>query len=303
MKKINLLFVALIILFGCSEVPDGSEKTGNEEAFPISEETISKEELQTEIPQEKASEPEDIPNKLCSMLPLTSELSPADKFFCLAVVNNDPEFCQEIKGDEGEIDEDAEKNKNICLAVSKADTSYCKNIQDISAKHVCYYQTAVINKNINICDEIDFGGENERLQCYFNFVSNKYWWDKSDEIKEEDCNKFPANEPDKNTCLAFKERDVSRCGNNVNCLTFFKQDMSFCSGKGSVLKDCIRDRAMVNKDFSICETLSGEKRDDCIGDFCTHISLDSALCEKISDDMERQSRYMEVAMHMARNQR
>jgi len=75
--------------------------------------------------------------------------------------------------------------------------------------------------------------------------------------------------------------------------------MSFCIGQGSSLKDCIRDRAMSSKDVSICEQLSGEKRDDCLGDFCTHINLDIAICDKITEVMEKQSRYVEIAINIA----
>ncbi len=297
MKRIVFILV-LMILIGCTaqikepvkeqqkaETPVVAEQINNAEQLPVAEEVKA---------------PENPSITICNKLPLTERLSLGEKWFCLAVVNDDPKICGNIEADPG--DEEDQANKDICFAVASADTSYCKKIQNLAQKHVCYYQTAVISNNINICDEIDYD-KNERLQCYFTFVSNLHWWDRSNDIKEEYCNKFPTNEADKNTCLAFKNRDVSLCKNNINCLTFFKQEMSFCSGAGSELKDCIRDRAMTNKDVSICETLNGEKRDDCLGDFCTHIDLDITICDKISDDMERQSRYSEIAINTANNVR
>ncbi len=311
MKKIILILSLLILIIGCTDqidktdnIPDVSAEIGSiedqkniepeqkevEEAVPNPDEELP-------IVQEEVVEDVDtLSNQICKKIPLTNQLSPVDGYYCFAVVNHNPEFCQKIKVDSG--DEEDENNKNRCLAVVGEDSSYCKKMQDQLSKHVCYYQLAVISNNIHFCDDIDYD-QNERLQCYFTFVSNLYWWDKSEDIKTEYCDKFPAGEQDKSTCLAFKERDVSLCKNNANCLTFFEQPMSFCSGKGSTLKDCVRDRAMVDKDMSICETLTGEKRDDCIGDFCTHIKLDAVICDKISDDMERQSRYVEVAINIA----
>ncbi len=286
------LLILMALVFGCAKQIDRTDDinevaTNSDEELPI-------------VPEDAAEETDTPSDIICQKIPLTQQLSKIDMNYCFAVVNHNPEICREIEVDSG--DEEDEANKNICLAVASEDSSYCEKIQDPSPKHVCYYQLAVISENINICDEIDYD-QNERLQCYFTFVSNLYWWDKSDDITTEYCNKFPAGQPDRNTCLAFKERDVSLCNNNINCLTFFKQDMSFCEGKGSALKDCVRDRAMTDKDVSICETLTGEKRDDCIGDFCTHIKLDTSICDKISGDMERQSRYVEVAINIANNVR
>lgn len=232
-------------------------------------------------------------NTICQKIPLIEQTGTVNKYYCLAVVNKNPEFCNDMDDEEDQV--------NLCRAVASADTSYCKNMHDPMPKHVCYYQTAVISGNINICDEIDYD-DHEQEECYYNFISNLHWWDRSDKITTEYCNKFPVSEQ-RDTCLAFKDNDVSLCKNNINCLTSFKQDMSFCTGKGSTLEYCIRDRAMTDKDLSICETLTGEKRDDCIGDFCTHIILDTAICDKISDIHEKQSRYVEVAIHTANNVR
>jgi len=307
MKKIILILVLLIFISGCDEqiekTDDITEISQEQEQRIIEPEPTEAGEVAPNLPENlsiataEIIEEIDTPSEtICKKIPLAAQLSQIDRYYCLAVVNHNPEICQQIKVDSG--DEEDEANKNICFAVAGADSSYCKKISDISAKHVCYYQTAVISENINICDEIDYD-QNEKLQCYFTFVSNLYWWDRSDEITTEYCNKFPAGQQDRNTCLAFKERDVTRCNNNVNCLTFFEQPMSFCSGKGSDLDDCVRDRAMSSKDVSICEQLSGEKRDDCLGDFCTHIKLDTAICDKITNIKEKQSRYVEVAINLA----
>ena len=231
--------------------------------------------------------PDNPSNKLCKKIPLSDQSPYSERYYCLALVNHDERFCEGIN---------EEKEKNICLAHAKADSSYCEKIQEESGKHVCYYMLAVSSKNPSFCSEIDYSLD-EKEQCYMNYVTNLYAWNKSDEIKTEYCDELGT--PDKYTCRALKERDVSLCGDNLHCLTFFKQDISFCEGNESVLKDCVRDRAMANKDVSICEKLSGEKRDDCIGDFCTHIKLDVNICNTIKDIEARQDRYLELAMNLA----
>jgi len=126
-------------------------------------------------------------------------------------------------------------------------------------------------------------------------VNTLYWEDKSNQITIAHCNKLL--EPDRSTCLAYKDKDVSLCKDNVQCLTYFEQPMSFCTtGEGKVLDSCIRDRAMTSKDISICEILSGEKRDDCIGDFAGHITQDISTCDKISDDFMKNECYKNVAI-------
>jgi len=308
MKKAAIILLMLILIIGCTKQIDKTDNINEvpKEIIPFQEQktieaepTVAEEAASSEnvsIAPAKIIEEINTPSEIiCQKIPLAKHLSSIDKYYCMAVVNHNPEICQQIKVDSG--DEEDEANKNICFAVASEDSSYCKKMTDPLSKHVCYYQTAVISENIDICDEIDYD-QNEKLQCYFTFVSNLYWWDRSNEITTEYCNKFPAGQQDRNTCLAFKERDVSRCNNNVNCLTFFEQPMSFCSGKGGNLDDCVRDRAMSSKDVSICEQLSGEKRDDCLGDFCTHINLDMAICDKIVDVMEKQSRYVEIAINL-----
>ena len=237
--------------------------------------------------------PDTIPNEICKKLPLTAELSPGDRHYCFAVVNNNAEFCKFIVGD-NEEDIDAKEQKNLCLAHANQNVSYCKKMSSALGKRTCYFGLSLISGNIDICEGIDWDKDLKQL-CYFSFVNTLYWEDKTNQITLAHCNKLP--EPDRSTCLAYKERDVSLCKNNVNCLTFFEQPMSFCTtGQGSILESCIRDRAMTSKNLSICETLTGEKRDDCISDFAGHITQDILTCDKISNIMMRHTCYKDVAV-------
>ncbi|MFH1367430.1 MAG: hypothetical protein ABIH38_05645 [Patescibacteria group bacterium] len=238
--------------------------------------------------------PDNPSNELCKKLPLSNQSSFGERYYCLALVNHDERFCEGI---------DEEKARNICLAHAKADSSYCEKIEEVSAQHVCYYMLAVSSEDATFCDDIDYldtleENEEEKLQCYYNFVSNLYQWGESDEIKTEYCHEFPASYEDRATCLAMQQRDVSLCGDNPNCLTHFEQPLSFCEGR-SDYSSCIKDRAKINKDVSICELLPQPDRDSCVGVYCTHIALEVAVCDMIEDMEKRQEMYIELAMNLA----
>jgi len=272
---------------------EGDDEGVEDEENGDDEEMVFASELEKDLPNTPS-------NEICKKLPLTKGLSPGDRHYCFAVVNKNPDFCELIIID-NEADIEAKNEKNLCLAHAKKDISYCKKMSDNEAKHDCYFGLSVISGDIDICDGIDYD-KNERQLCYYSFVNALYWEDKSDKITTEHCNKLPSGSEDRDTCLAFKERDVSLCNNNVNCLTCFEQPMSFCTtGKGKALEYCIRDRAMTSKDLSICETLTGEKRDDCIGDIAGHITQDISTCDKISDIKARNTCYKDVAIQTGTN--
>jgi len=242
---------------------------------------------------ENISIPDTPSNRLCKKIPLSNQPPYSERYYCLAVVNHDERFCEGI---------DEEKEKFICLAHAKKDSSYCKKVVGQDSKHVCYYMLAVSSENVKFCDDINYldtreENKEEKLQCYFNFVSNLYQWNKSEEIKTEYCYQFPADYEDRNTCLALKERNISLCHNIANCLTFFKQPISFCD-EHPKLDCCMNDRAKTSKDVSICELLPQQDRDNCVGVYCTHTELDVNICDSIQDIKERQNRYIELAINL-----
>ena len=246
-------------------------------------------------------------NEICKKLPLTEGLSqeeiltltPGNRQECLAVVNNNPEFCELIQLDNGE-DMLGKDDKNVCLAHAKKDVSYCKKLNNNEAKKHCYFGLSMVSGDINVCDEIDYD-ENERELCYWSFVNALYWEDKSDKITTAHCNKLPTGSQSRDSCLAQKEGDVSLCKGDFNCLTLFEQPMSFCENEGKTLEFCIRDRAMTSKNISICETLTGALRDDCFGDFAGHISQDISTCDKIDDYFLRNTCYKDIAIQSGTN--
>jgi hypothetical protein len=275
--------------------------------------TDDEEEINTKL---EDTDPNNLSNSICNNLPTSSEFGLEDVYYCLAVVNHNSTFCEKIGNDinesnnleESDISENPDDlnddtPKNICLAISTEDSSYCKKITRLDAKKTCYNVLAQTSGNIDFCSNIEYN-ENEKQQCYFSFVNALYWEDKSEEITTEDCDKVSinGNDQDKNTCLAFKARDVSFCGSNKNCLTFFPQKISFCDGV--TFKDeeeCIRDRAMVNEDLSICDTLSDQtRRDDCYGDFSSHIQPNITICDKIIGLERKRGCYIDAAINFAK---
>jgi len=227
-----------------------------------------------------------LPNQLCKQIPLSGKPPYNQRYTCLAIVNHDERFCEGV---------DEEKEKNMCLAYAKKDSSYCKKVKTDEAKHTCYYQLAVSSNDASFCSDIDYS-QNEKEQCYYNFMSNLYQLEEYDKIKTEYCNELDT--ADKNTCLALKEKDVSLCNDNPWCLTHFVQELSFCDEHPEITS-CMNDRAKTSKNVSICELLSQPKKDNCIGGYCTHIELDVKICDMIEDIIEKESRYLEVAMNLA----
>ncbi len=233
--------------------------------------------------------PDTLPNTICKKLPLSTSLPYGERYSCLAVVNHDARFCEGI---------DEEMQKDICLAHANNDPSYCKNLETEEAKHTCYYKLAVVSENGSFCSDITYN-QNEKEQCYFNVMSNLYQWGRSDDIKAEYCSNLGS--PDDNTCLALKARDISKCGSNANCLTFFPQPLSFCNSRSDYV-GCIKDRAKYDKNVSICDLLSSPTdRDSCIGVYCTHIDFSIDTCDKIQEARKKQEVYIELAIFLKIN--
>ena len=157
------------------------------------------------------NDPNNFSNSICNQLPLSPELG-EEKYYCLAVVTRNPDFCENMLNEtedlipleESENLEDLNDTTpyDICLAISTENSYYCKTLSKLIAKKTCYNTLSQLVGNINICDEIDYSEEDKQV-CYFNFVNALYWEDKSEEITTEDCAKI-KDSMDEKTCLAFK---------------------------------------------------------------------------------------------------
>ena len=232
--------------------------------------------------------PDNAVSKICQKVSGSND----DVYYCLAIVNNDTNFCQKIRGI---------NDKDICLALAGKDISFCQKIKSQEQKENCYHVMSFALKKIDYCEELE-----NWEQCYFSFVYQLHWQERSDEIKAEYCEKFSEDAgidlAFKDSCWAFKERDPSLCQGNEHCLSFFEQPLSFCdNNKLKTKPDCLRDRALTAKDTSICEKIDDiNMQDNCYSSYSAHIGPDLSLCEKINDRMTRNMCYIEYAINLSR---
>jgi len=232
-------------------------------------------------------------NKVCLKISKTDDL-----YYCLAVANQDAKYCQNL---------DMPNGRKLCQGMATEDVSYCREIKEPGPRKMCYYELSFATGNFGYCEEADNPDD-----CYFAFIHRLHWESRADEIKAEYCEKFNINTPEglvlKNCCLAFRTQDSSLCQGNKYCLSFFEQPLSFCDAEfkapNGLIKnkdDCLVDRAMSEKDSSICAKINDDEvRDMCYGNMLTHVSYDVSLCENITNEMRRNMCYAEYAIHLAR---
>lgn len=222
---------------------------------------------------------------------LCGQIEGSDKYYCLARVENKPDLCKKIDG----------QDKQVCLAILLNDSNYCQKISMPQAKKMCYNELARASGNINYCDQTD-----DKENCYFNFISGKYWDGESSEIDKTVCSeKFSSQSPEVKTCQALIEKNPELCGDNPSCKIFFNTDLNFCqdvSDKKDVdikQTDCIRNVALLSKDVNTCEKIPSNNRseiNDCFLDFVGHIVSDSSVCEKITDKQTKTGCLIEAAL-------
>lgn len=241
---------------------------------------------------------EEIPNNPVNEVCLKVSKS-TDQYYCLAVANQNPAFCQNLDGS---------AEKNVCLAMSTKDISYCRKIEDLQAKKFCYYELTIDIDRIDYCDEL----ENQE-DCYFALIHRWHWRGQAEKIKVAYCNKLNDGTRQgslfETICFAYKEEDPSLCRGNKYCLTYFPQPESFCEnaafeapdGKTFDENDCWGHQAMAKKDSSLCDKVTDEEvRNICYSSHSNHISPNLSLCEKMTDEMRRNMCYVEYAINLSK---
>jgi len=185
--------------------------------------------------------------------------------YCLAIVNNDRDQCNKITGDD----------KLACLAIVDNNPELCLKIK---SRKTCIIELARVNDNIASCNFSD-----DKNNCVGTYFAGLYWDERFNLMDQKYCETFPDD--DKNWCLALVTQDKSVCGNVPACLSLFPQPLSFCDNQQSLKKEgCLRDRAMTQKDPTICELIDDtNNRNLCYFGFVGHINPDISFCSKISD--------------------
>jgi len=144
-------------------------------------------------------------------------------------------------------------NKNNLPGVK---LSNCNDIQNIDDRFNCYYDTAINNQDLSICDQLDPAS---LYSCYSEIAAAK----KDLSI----CEKIEG-EYNKSFCyirVAVAKQDISICD------TLAQDSKSFC----------YKDIAIAKEDLLICDTISDPTFKDSCYNQIGIAKQDSAICEKI----------------------
>lgn len=203
---------------------------------------------------------------------------------CLAIVNKNMDLCDKFEEDD----------KLECQAIVGNSPELCAKINLPVQKKTCVNEVARVNDNINSCDFAD-----DKKNCVGSYLAGLYWDGKYNLMDKKYCDIF-SNE-DKNWCLALATQDKSVCGNSLACLSLFIQPLSFCDNQqmSKSKGECLRDRAMTQKDPAICELIDNiNDRDRCYFNIVGHINPDISFCSKISDSELEQECFANAAVNL-----
>ena len=227
--------------------------------------------------------PENAVSQICAKINSSDQ-----KYYCLAVVNQDETFCEQLN---------EEDEKNLCFAMANRDFSFCNKIEQQDSKKICYHELILLTKEPEYCENLE-----DEKYCYFSYISRSYLRSDFNEIKTEYCNKLSKAEvADIDTCFALQAQDKSLCHDRLFCLTFFEYSLSLCTGiKGDYKFSCFRDRALTSRDPSICENITDSYwKDDCYFDYAAHVDPNISICDNILNIKLKNMCYAEVAIRLA----
>ncbi len=211
------------------------------------------------------------------------------KYLCLALVNKDEKYCQNLDSNP----------KNICLAASKKDNSFCQNVPGDNRQY-CYQNLVSISGNSTFCDKLD--SPQGISKCYVHFVSTNYYVSNQNVINQSMCGKVLKDQPEHQLCLAMTTQSITPCGpERVDCQALISKDLTLCSKSASKTdeEECYHNLAMLKKDSTICEKIeSRETKDDCYRDY-SRLSQDQAFCDKISNSNQKDQCLLNIALNIS----
>mgnify|MGYP001610078688 CR=1 FL=1 len=211
------------------------------------------------------------------------------KYLCLALVNKDEKYCQNLDNDP----------KNICLAASKEDHSFCQNVAGGNRQY-CYQNLVVISGNSTFCDTLN--NPQEMSTCYIHFISTNYYISNLKVISKSMCDKVLKDQPEYQLCLAMTTQSTAPCSlNRVDCQALITKDLTLCSKSASKTDEgeCYHNLAMLKKDSSICERIESlETKDDCYRDY-SRLSRDQTFCDKISNSNQKDQCFANIALNIS----
>ncbi len=212
------------------------------------------------------------------------------KSLCLALVNKDEKYCQNLDNNP----------KNVCLAAVKQDNSFCQNVPSGNRQY-CYQNLVNISSSSTFCDKMD--SPQEISACYVHFISTNYYISNLKVINQSMCDKVLKDQPEHQLCLAMTTQSTAPCGlERVDCQSLITKDLTLCPKSTSKIDEgeCYHNLAMLKKDSTICERIeSRETKDDCYRDY-SRLSKDQIFCDKISNSNQKDQCLLNIALKLTR---
>ena len=211
------------------------------------------------------------------------------RYLCLALVNKDKKYCQNLNSDP----------KNVCLAASKEDDSFCQNVSGRNRQY-CYQNLVAISGNPTFCDKLN--NSQEISKCYVHFISTNYYISNLEVIDQSMCNKVLKDQPEHQLCLEMTTKSTASCNpGRIDCQALITKDFTLCSKSASKIDEgeCYHNLAMLKKDSSICERINGPGiKDNCYRDY-SRLSRDQTFCDKISNLNQKDQCLINIALNIS----
>lgn len=238
--------------------------------------------------------PKQIPNSVANPSNQASQIcqkinQDGAKFLCLALVNKDEKYCQNLDSNP----------KNICLAASKKDNSFCQSVPGGNRQY-CHQNLVDISGDPTFCDKLS--NPQEISRCYVHFISTNYYISNLKVINQSMCDKVLKDQPEYQLCLAMVTQNTAPCSpDRIDCQALITKDLTLCPKSASKIDEgeCYHNLAMLKKDSSICERIgSTETKDDCYRDY-SRLSRDQTFCDKISNTNQKDQCLVNIALNIS----
>lgn len=211
------------------------------------------------------------------------------KSLCLALVQKDEKYCQNLDNNP----------KNVCLSAVKQDNAFCQNVPE-SNRQYCYQNLVNISGNSTFCDKLS--NPQEISVCYVHFVSTNYYTSNLKVINQSMCDKVLKDRPEYQLCLAMVTQSITPCGSDrIDCKALITKDLTLCPKSASKIDEgeCYHNLAMLKKDSSVCERIDRtETKDDCYRDY-SRLSQDQTFCDRISNSNQKDQCLLNIALNIS----
>ncbi|GEM_PF-2104338 len=212
------------------------------------------------------------------------------KYSCLAQVNNDEKYCDELDSNP----------KNVCLAVFKKDASFCQDVSQNSRQY-CYQNLVSVSGKASFCDQLT--DPKEISSCYVHFVGSNYFVSNLSAINPLMCDKVLKDQPEHTLCQAMTTQNAAFCDpDRVDCPAYITKDLALCPKSASKTDEaeCYHALAMLNKNSTTCEKIdAAEAKDDCYRDY-SRLIKDEQFCNQIFNSNPKDQCLRNIAVNISK---